>query len=157
MGVRESINRNPKLWAAVAGVAVTACILAVVLAGRRSSANSSIARSMFFTQDDGATWTAGDVAQFAGGSASTPGLSRVRVFKCPKDNKEFVGYLERLNGSLAGVKQIPVSALMNPMPTMVEVKKQGGKQWVSGVSPQGQQIVRVACPVDGTAATEVLP
>ena len=83
MGVRERLNRNPRLAAIVMAVLLLVAGVAVALQfSDGAHAAGTASDKAFFTIDDGATWFADDAARIAPFQHDGKEAVRAYVFEC---------------------------------------------------------------------------
>lgn len=148
------INRYP-VWAGVIACGAMLAGVWSIFSGGRPANNMPVPRQVYVSGDDGRTWQRCDVLRLA--DANAP--ARAHVFRCEKDGKEFVGYLERFKAGAvsAEVKEL-AGVLAYPLSSMVELKRPGGKTWLQGGSSADDAIRQASCPSgDGGEVVEVLP
>jgi hypothetical protein len=151
IGIRQRMNENPRVTAAVIGAIVIASVGAVVMQVR--SGRHMIAARLpdaFFSVDDGQTF-------FTAGGENVPpfdyqGKTAVHavVFEC--GGKRFVGYLERYTPE---AHQQMIDGKATPATQMYgrELKRPGDKTWVkSGDLKAVASVIDVRCP-DGATGT----
>ena len=156
MGVRERLNRNPRLAAIVVGalLLIAGVAVALQLAGAQTGSASDKA---FFTVDDGATWFVDDAAKFAPFQHDGKEAVRAYLFEC--NGKRFVNHLERFTpeGRKAAEAALKANQLRKPAEVAAqvrlsgaEVKRPGSKQWASLADlAKAGSILRPRCADDG--------
>ena len=88
MGIRESLNKNPKL---TTGVALGVAVLAVgAMALRLSGRGAGAVAPAFYTVDDGATWFEDDGEKLPPFQHEGKEAVRAHVFEC-SDGKRSIG------------------------------------------------------------------
>ena len=153
MGVREGINRNPRLAVGVAvGILVVAgALVAFQFSGAGTGAASSKA---FFTIDDGKTWFTDDATKIAPFDHDGKEAVRAYVFDC--NGQRFVNHVERFTPEGRKAAAAAMTANRSGHPSDVaaqlrlsgaEVKRPGGKQWapLADLATTGP-ILRPKCP-----------
>lgn len=160
MGIRQTMNENPKLAVGVTAGLILIAIIIIVweLASSRSGAPTANFNQAFYSDDDGKTYFADEVSKIPPFPHNGKQAVKAVVFKC-KDGKPFVAHLERYTEEgkkrLEETKQRSsrVAGMM-----MMEVKKPGQANWVrvGGDSKAWSDIMRVTCP-DGSTPEPVLP
>jgi hypothetical protein len=146
MGIRETMNENPRLTVGIVctiALVATGFVVMQVLAGRRTFPSKS--PNSFYTIDDGKTF-------FVASSDNIPpfeheGKQAVHaiVFEC--SGKQFVGYLERYTPEsrqaiLAGKGSPTIETYGR------ELKKPGGKVWVKSGNLAAEDPItnQIQCP-----------
>jgi len=165
VGIRETLNQNPRITTAVTGGVVLIALIFIIyqLVG---GSGVKIPTKAYYTDDDGATWFADDIQKVPPFDHNGKQAVRVYLFKCA-DGKPFVAYLERFTPEAKQkVEQVreqmkngdkntppPGPQYEELMMTGVEVKKPGDKQWVRQMDSQrASTITSVTCP-DGKTDT----
>ena len=167
MGVRQMLDENPKLGAAIAGGAVIAAI-AVALVLRTGSGDSSTSAGSvgqaFFSIDDGQNWFADDASKIPPFQKDGKEAFRAYVYKCA-DKKPFVAWLGRYTPQ---AKQKIESIYASPPEKRnqliiaqleldaLEVKRPGQTTWVKRSDPGANEVMMPRCP-DGSYAEPVTP
>ena len=153
MGIRESMNRKPRVAAAVAVVLLLlACaVLAVQFAGADAGVTS---KKAFFTIDDGKTWFVDDASKIAPFQHDGKQALRAYVFEC--NGQRFVNHVERFTpeGRQAAEAAIKANSAGHPAEAAAqvrlsgaEVKKPGAKLWAPlSDLPKAGPILRPKCP-----------
>lgn len=162
MGVREALNRRPRLVAAatVALIAGAALWAALAMGGAGGKADHPLA---FFSDDDGQTYFEDSVFRIAPFDRGGREAVRARVFTADGGRTRFVGYLEKY----APEARARFSAIEGDVPRQLDlveqlrgggvvVKKPGQSEWVPGDSPQAAAVRKVIGP-GGAPVTAVLP
>jgi hypothetical protein len=171
VGIRETLNENPKVTTGVTAAIVLIALVFIIyqlLPGR----GVRIPTEAYYTVDDGATYFADDIQKIAPFDHDGKPAVRAYVFKCG-DGKPFVAYLERYTPEAKKKAEQIRDQMKNADPntpppgpqyeeimmTGVEVKKPGGKQWVRQMDYQrSQAVTSVTCPDGKTENLEpVLP
>lgn len=163
VGLRQKLNENPAVTAAITGV----FMLAATFLFYRTSCSDSGGRSAglsksYFTIDDGKTYFADDTAKLPPFDHQGKPAYRVRLFKC-KDGTIFVSHLERYSDSVK--KKIEAERQKTGIslnPTILgnmELKKPGDAEWVSMSAGQAKYlaILQPKCPDGSENMTAVLP
>jgi hypothetical protein len=166
MGVRERLNRNPRLAAIVMAVLLLVAGVAVALQFSDGAHAAGMASDKaFFTIDDGATWFADDAAKIAPFQHDGKEAVRAYVFEC--NGKRFVNHLERFTPEGHKAAEAAIKANQSRQPADVaaqvrlsgaEVKRPGAKLWASlGDLTKSGPILRPRCPGGGGDAKPVEP
>jgi hypothetical protein len=160
MGIRESINRNPKIAMGV-GAGLIAFTVAFVLFEMMDFSGASAVPSAdehaFFTVDDGRTWFVGDIKTLAPFEHQGKQAVRAYVYEC--DGQRFAGFLERYTEEGKKARQQVVEAAKTGRPngrlvyvssmTGREVKRPGDATWTLANDAQRvESITTVKCPHD---------
>jgi hypothetical protein len=170
IGIRETLNRHPKVVLSVIGVIVLATVGFTVQAQRPPGLNPP--KYAYFSDDDGKTF-------FKDSATRVPPFDRggkqavaAYVFK-GADGKLFVAYLERAISAAAREKiqharaeiqkraaqqavPMPDSDLMELISRNLEVKRPGDKAWVAQRDPRAGEVMFVS-GADGNPAEPVGP
>jgi hypothetical protein len=167
MGIREDLNKRPKVAAGVTAVALVVVIgaMAMQLSGRGARGSSDRA---FFTTDDGGHWFVDDADKLPPFQHDGKEAVRAYVFEC--NGKRFVNHLERFTPERRKLAETAAQATKAGQPPPpppaaarqtvnwgLEVKKPGGKEWVAGGNlAKSSLIMKAKCP-DGQDALPVEP
>ena len=156
MGVRDMMNRSPRLAVGIAVGLLATGVALLVLQGRNSQASNELpqAAKAWYTTDDGKTWFADELTKTPPFSKDGKTAVRAYVFRAP-DGTEFVGFLERYTPE--GKRAVEAAWTLPPEqqgtdPTMAggsdqtEVKKPGQANWVPVSSPAADQVYKVVSP-----------
>ena len=94
MGIRESLNKNPKI---AAGIAVGAMLAGLGFVGWQLGASgpSAVERGGYFSDDDGKTFFVDDIDKVAPFDRGGKEAVRAYVYTCDDGATKFVGFLER--------------------------------------------------------------
>ena len=169
MGIRESINRHPKVAVGIGSALVvfTVAFLPQQLRSNGASDIPSADEHAFFTVDDGKTWFVGDIKVLAPFDHQGKQAVRAYVFEC--DGQRFAGFLEQFTeeGKKARQQVLEASKTGRPNGRLVyvsqvsgrEIKRPGDKNWTVATDQQAvESITDVRCPRDPShAATLVQP
>lgn len=161
MGVREALNRNPKIMGIAGTVAVAVAIWVVYRTVTDQGLKVKQPTQYYFTTDDGKTL-------FAAPKTSVPPFEKdgkqavlAHVFTCDKGKTQFVAYLvkykdefakraaaEAANAEQAGkAKANDGGALASAAAAFsMLVKKPGDPEWVPFTSPKGSSVTGIWCP-----------
>jgi len=168
MGIRESINRNPKVAVGV-GAGLVAFTLVFVLFQVMDLSGSTRVPSAdehaFFTVDDGKTWFVGDIKTLAPFDHDGKQAVRAYVYEC--DRQQFVGWLERYTPEGKKARQQVVEAAKTGRPdgrlvsvssmTGREIKRPGDVNWtVANDTPKVEAITTVHCPRDASHTPQLV-
>lgn len=161
MGLRETINQNPVVTSAVVGVLT---LIALYMVGRQACGGGpgSIDQGpdkAFYTVDEGKTKFVDDANKIPPFDKDGKQAYKVVIYKCA-DGKEMVGYLERYpEDQRAAIEKAggPNASMLGAMSK--EIKKPGGKNWVSMQKDPGNYAKAAAPPkcADGSTATILIP
>jgi len=158
MGIRETINRNPRIaLGAITAVVVVAIgyVVLQVLASRHAFPNTS--PEDYFTTDDGKTFFAASRDNLPPFDHEGKQAVHAYVFECPGTGKRFVGFLERYTAEAH--KKLVETKVADPGIQMNgrELKKPGDTTWVRSSDMKAvEKIMDVRCP-DGKPAEPVEP
>ena len=166
MGIREKLNEKPGLTAGVVGGIVVIAIVWTIYSTRSpSAAPIKTQNTVFYTEDDGATYYPGDYTSLARdlGANGKP-VARACVFQYGSE-KPFVAWMEvYTNGGKQNLIKFYASAanLQKPPPEGLDsellVKKPGGKTWISMRGNAGQaKEIRTVPAKGGQEAKAVRP
>src|SRR4051812_12687322 len=131
MGIRESINRNPKVAVGV-GAGLVAFTLVFVLFQvmdlNGSTRIPSADEHAFFTVDDGKTWFVGDINTLAPFDHEGKQAVRAYVYEC--DRERFAGWLERYTEEGKKARQQVVEAAKKGRPDgrLVYISSMSGRE-----------------------------
>lgn len=158
MGVRESLNKRPRIAGGVAIVLLAIAVGAFALS-LRGPANATKA---YFSSDDGKTFFVDDTTKMVPFDHNGASAYRAVVYKCGNGDP-FVSYLIRYSDAaktkIAQLASDPgaVGEITQVKASGTEVKKPGESQWVAVGSQKGEQISQhPSCP-DGGRATGISP
>jgi hypothetical protein len=168
MGIRETINRNPKVAAGVGAglIALTVVfVLFQLLDLNGASGVPSADEHAFFSVDDGKTWFVGDVKTLAPFDHGGKQAVRAYVYEC--DGQRFVGFLERYTDEGKRARQQVLDAAKTGRPdgrlvyissmTGRELKRPGDKNWTVAKDQQTiESITTVRCPRDPSHAPQLV-
>ena len=162
MGIRESMNENPKI---VTGITVAIIVLALILIFRSSltggggEAGGTVGQ-VLFSNDDGKTWFPDDSRKVPPFPKDGKDAYRAYVYKCP-DGKKFVSHLARYTpdakkkleaahakAAANGGAQDPIlfeSVMING----IEVKAPGRTTWLNQSDEKAAAIMTPRCPGGG--------
>ena len=154
MGIRETMNRNPRITlgviTAVVAIAV-GYVVVQVLASRRAFPTKSA--DDYFTVDDGKTFFVASSDKIPPFDYNGKEAVHAYVFQC--DGKKFVGYMERYTRDarqsiLAGKRTPQIERFGR------ELKRPGVAEWVkSGDLAVEAKVADVRCP-DGKGVPEAI-
>ena len=166
MGIREKLNENPAVSGAIVGAVILIAILLIYFQNRSPNTGPvALAKSAFFTEDDGQTYYPGDYTGLAKdlGANGKP-VARARVFQYASE-KPFVAWVEKYTDAAKQklIRFYSIAAnLQKPPPEELDsellVKKPGGKTWISlrGNAAQAKEI-RTLPAKGGQEAKAVTP
>lgn len=145
MGIRESLNKNPKLATGMTVALVLACVGFVIFQQGGAGASLGAAVSeVYFSDDDGKTYFTDSVDKKYPFDRNGKQAVRAYVFKCGDSGAPAVTYLERVRDNDG---KPPAGDLPGQAPSgIVEVKKPGQKDWVRLDTAAGTAVVRSDCP-----------
>ena len=156
MGIREALNRSPKLSKGVlAGIILLALIYLFWSRAGGEGGGGRSGTQAYFSIDDGKSWFVDDAKKIPPFVKSGKDAVRVYVYKCP-DGKKFASHLERytpeakkaLEASYAS-RSTDLNALQRIQTSGVEVKAPGQGDWVKSSDPKAAAIVKAKCPHGG--------
>jgi len=158
MGIRETMNRNPRITlGAITALVVVAVgfVVVQVMGSRRAFPTAS--PDDYFTTDDGKTFFAASRDNLPPFDYQGKEAVHAYVFECPGSGKRFVGYLERYSAEahkkLLATKAADPGIQMNGR----ELKKPGDSTWVKSSDLKAvDKVTDVRCP-DGKPAEPVEP
>jgi hypothetical protein len=164
VGIRDLLNRNPKMAARVVGgvLVVLVGLAAYQVWHAFGSSTSSIANKQFFSDDDGETYFVASASNLPPFDHNGKQAVRALVFSCG-DGKPFVGQLQRYTADakakLEKIRSGPAPTgprSMNaedPEAAGLEIKKprNATAAWVKRGDPAYAEVSRVTCP-DGTVS-----
>lgn len=165
MSVRESLNKNPIVAIAGAGVLVVICIVVLIstLSGGGADTGPQVLK-WYYTTDLGATWFADEAYKPVPFSKDGKDAVRARVYKCGEKGAEFVAYIEKFTDAgrkkLDAVGNDPIrrQMVLSEMYADRLVAKPKSSAWIGGAMPAAQQVQKVTCPDGSTnGLIEALP
>jgi len=159
MGVRQTLNENPIIGTAAAGILIVAALVFIFwhLSGDRQR-HVNVAQKMYYSDDDGKTYFADQAYKLTPfpGPNNRPAVQAM-VFQCG-NGKPFVAYLSRYSEQgrqiaekVTADPRIPAAFRPNPM--LIEVKKTGTKTWIKFDPKNPKSYVDATmprCPGGGT-------
>lgn len=158
MGIRESLNQNPKV---VTGVTIAVIVLALAWifwpSGAGEGGAGGAAGKAFFSIDDGKSFFVDEIRKVPPFPKDGKDAYRAYVYKC-RDGKRFVSHLERytpdakkkLETILADTKQFQDPTMLETIQTTgVEVKAPGQGNWVRQGDPKASAIMTPKCTGGG--------
>ena len=164
MGLRETLNENPKLVTGVTAgliVVVLIWIIASSFGGSSGPARGGSAGTAkaFFSDDDGKTWFADDATKIPPFDHNGKQAVKANVFRC--NGKEFVNHLERYTAdgkkkaadAMTGNRAMRDPTIMATVQQQgLEVKRPGDKDWTKlSDSQKSQPIITPQCPGGGSS------
>jgi hypothetical protein len=167
MSLREKINQNPQVAAMVAGgvalLAVIWIVWSIVGGGGDAVPENPNADKLYFSADDGASYTAGPAAD-----RLKPGTVRAYVYTTGEGKPPFIGYLERYTAegvaALAeyekAIKEKRVQDYQKLEAAAAagrEVKKPKAANWVKSNAPEAAAVTDVRGPRGEEDVTEITP
>ena len=162
MGIRESINKNPTITAAVTGGIILLAMVFILWNTCSSGGGGADAvGKTFFSIDDGKTFYPDDANKIPPYTKDGKQAVRAHVFTCDGGKTKFVGYLEMYTPE---EKKMMEDAIAGKAPAAVYagytgqamVKRPGAPKWIKlmpGSTTAYQQTVQVQCP-GGTGTPE---
>jgi hypothetical protein len=157
MGIRETLNKQPRVAAAVAAGFIG--LAAAVFIWANQGVPERVTRA-YYSDDDGKTYFDDDVDKIYPFDHGGKQAYRVYVYQCGKE-KPFVHYLARYTdkarariAELVNKTNDPEAAgeLARLRNTAIEVKKTGDDKWVPLFSSGGEAMTRhPICPDKSTA------
>lgn len=167
MGIRETLNDNPKLVTrlTLGMLAFSAIYILIQIFSDRAEPRSTLRD--FFTIDDGQTYFLDDATKISPFVVNGRTAYRCRVFFCGNE-KPFVGYLERYPPHVieeldrlraAGESRQKIETYLASISVQLEYKSPAGGTgtWASMADPDAvRKILTVTCP-DGRPAAQLLP
>lgn len=162
MGIRETINKNPKQTTAItAGIIALAFI--VILWQACGGGGGGVGQS-YYSIDDGRTFFVDASNKIPPFKKDGKDAVRAHVFTCDGGKTKFVGYLEAYSPQDKKMMEDAMSGKAPPAAYagysgQAMVKKPGQPQWVPlmpGTTQVYSAIVQVNCP-DGATPERVYP
>ena len=168
MGIRETLNENPRLTTGIT-IGIIALVLLVIVYQMFGSSGPSGAggvtgggSKLYFSDDDGKTYFADDRNKVPPFDHSGKEACRAHVVKC--DGKTFVNYIERFSPEAKKRMEAVNAKGPNLDPTVIEeirysgleVKKPGETTWIKMSDPKFTQTIRPKC-ADPNSAEELNP
>ena len=170
MGIRDYLNRNPRLTASIFG---TLTVLAVafaayqVLAGNGPSGGAASGLQSFYSTDDGKTYFTDDSRKLPPFKVDAGEAVKAYVYSCDGGKTTFVGYLERYSPKALAAMEAAKAKATDPtevnvtgiLESAVEYKAVGGTEWVTrSATAKIARIFDVKCPGNtGGTAQPVTP
>jgi hypothetical protein len=160
MGIRESLNRRPRVAMALGAGLVAVAIPLMIWAG--GDGVPGRADEAYYSDDDGKSFFVDDIDKVYPFDRNGKSAYRAYVYDCG-DGKPFVAYLARYTDS-ARTKLTELEKNANDpeaagqiaqlRSNAIEVKKPGDEKWVGLFTPQGGAISsHPPCPGGGTATS----
>ena len=157
MGLRETLNENPRLTTGLTAGMIGVVLLYILWSafGGGGTARSDIAGGkgqIFFTDDDGKTWFPDDAKKVPPFQHNGKEAVRAYVYKC--GGKTFVNHMERytpvgkkkLEAVYASGKPINDPTVMDSIQaTGMEVKSPGDAAWVKATDPKAPSVMQPKC------------
>ena len=167
MGIRETLNENPRLTTGIT-IGIIVLVLAFIVwqikggSGSAEGGGGSGGSKFYFSDDDGKNYFADDITKVPPFDHGGKQAVRAHVIKC--DGKTFVNHLERYTPE--GKKKMEAMGGKPPAgdPTAVdqirstgmEFKRPGDKDWIRGNDPRVGEVTRWQCK-DFENAQELMP
>jgi hypothetical protein len=137
VGLRQQLNDNPRIVAAVSGGLVLIALIMFIWprSGLSGSGKPAGVTKEFFSTDDGKTWFPDDAGKLPPFDKDGKPAYRVRVYRCPH-GKEFVSHLERYaDGDRKRMQDLidddkTRSMEFIKLESEFEMKKSGGRDWI---------------------------
>jgi hypothetical protein len=157
VGVRETLNRHPRITAGVIAVILLAAVCFFWSSGIGGSGAGTSGTLSYFSIDDGKSWFADDAKKIPTFQKGGKDAVRAYVYKCP-DGTKFVSHLERytpeakkmLEASSGSRSQsTDLTALQRIQSTGIEVKAPGQPNWVKLSDQKAAAILTPKCPGGG--------
>ena len=155
MGIRETLNENPRLTTGItAGIIILTLIwiLWSVFGGGGNTPTAGGVGKVFFTDDDGKSWFPDDATKIPPFDHNGKQAVRAHVYKC--DGKTFVNHMERYTAD-AKKKLEALQKKGGPIadPTLMEsvqmsgleYKSPGQGNWVRMTDPKVGEILKPKC------------
>lgn len=155
MGIREKLNKNPAIAAALAiGVVVLAvgCVLFEIHRLRHPWGEA--ATTGFFSDDDGATYFVDSLNRTPPFDHDGKRAVTAFVFKC-RSGAAFVGYLQRYTAK--GLKELQSpgpGTFLEPSEIQISAPLKGEKGWTATFGNAAPAILNVKCPDGSTEAPQ---
>jgi hypothetical protein len=150
LGIRETMNRHPKISAAVVACAIGIGAVAIGIEIRSNS--GAPPAENFFTIDDGKTWFADSVSNLP--PFDYNGAKAVRCYVFKGKNGTFAGLLEKYSDDT--LQQL-AHETNKPSSIPVMVKKPGEKEWKNVGPDQEAMMLMHTTASDGSDAENVMP
>ena len=161
MGIRETLNENPRLTTGIT-IGIIVLVLLVIAyqifrgPGGEGGGTAGVTQ-YYFTVDEGQNYFPDDRAKIPPFDSNGKEAVRARVFK--GDGKTFVNHLERFtpdaktqveaitaakdkSSAPGGADPTAAGAIME---SGMEVKRPGDKNWVKQSDPKYSEVVKVRC------------
>jgi hypothetical protein len=157
------MTRNPRLWAAGAGIVTVVALSVLVFQLVRDSRGAQPpSTKAFYTIDDGKTLFVDDVSKTAPFDHEGKPAYRAHVWRCP-DGSTMVSHLSRdanrsfqpTGKAASGTRDFNEVAMERARVASLEVRDPNtpDSEWFPLNSPRGIEITRPTCP-DGSPAIE---
>ena len=156
MGIRETLNENPRLTTGVTAGIIGVTLLWILwstFGGGGGVEGGSGGGKAFFTDDDGKTWFADDATKIPPFDRSGKQAVRAHVYKC--DGKTFVNHMERYTPDAKKKLEAAMSqgsgAIADPtmmdtiQATGLEYKSPGQANWIKMNDPRVGQVLQPKC------------
>jgi len=166
MSIRETIQQNQR-WPAIAAGLIIVVGIAVIWGEMRRAPGSggSAIQQQFYSDDDGQTWFADDVARISPFDHHGKKACVAAVFRCD-NGRPFVGYLQRYSEEAKANLEKTIAAQPGLIPLLFassrrEVKKPGDSKWTAANGPNVDtasvsKILDPGCPA-GSQVVQVTP
>lgn len=156
MGIRESLNQNPKLVTPLTIAVIGVAVGYILLQFFASPPPAEEATQGYFTVDEGKTVFVDQLSEIPPYHSPHGIAYRALVYSCDKGKTRFVAYLLRYRR-----EGDPVTGqLIGSAPSYLEaqqIKRTGTDDWINMEDfDTAQKILNVICP-DGQPATPVYP
>jgi hypothetical protein len=162
MGIRETLNKRPRVAAAITAGCIA--LAAAMFIWANKGVSERVTRA-YYSDDDGASFFDDDVDKIYPFDHGGKQAYRAYVYQCGKD-KPFVHYLGRYRdkakarmAELANKTNDPEAAgeLARLRNTAIEVKKPGEAKWVPLFSAAGEAMTRHPICADKSTARGLSP
>lgn len=162
MGIRETLNKRPRVAAAITAGLLT--LSAAVFIWANKGVSERVTRA-YYSDDDGKSYFDDEVNKIYPFDHNGKPAYRAYVYQCGSE-KPFVHYLGRYTdkakvrmADLAGKTGDPeaVGELARLRNTAIEVKKPGEEKWVPLFSSAGDAMIRHPICQNKTTARQVSP
>ena len=165
MGIRETLNENPRLTTGVTAGIIGVALIWIIWSNLGGGAAPTLdgGGQVFFTDDDGKSWFADDAKKIPPFDHNGKPAYRAHVYKC--DGKTFVNHMERYTDAakkkMEALYAKPESlndpiAMESIQQTGLEFKAPGTGNWVKMTDPKLGEVLKPKCS-NPSEVEQVLP
>ena len=165
MGIRETLNENPRITTGITIGIIVVVLLVIVLQMRGGDSaplgGGTGGTTVYFSDDDGKNYFPDDMKKVPPFDHGGKEAVRAYVFEC--DGKTFVNHLVRYTPDAKKRLEAMGGTISSGDPTAaesiqagMELKRPGEKEWVKANEPRADEIRRVPCK-DMDSLREVRP